>query len=268
MNKPATKEPSMDEILSSIRQIIADDDAAVAPKRPPVAAAAGAGPSSAAAPIAAMNMAPLPSFGRTAPAASEPEPLALRPDQMIAPSAPSAGGAVDFSDIAGEEDGPEADDAVTGEPQLVDPEDIAFDAEEEDATPYAAAAELLEEPEPEAPLAARPVPVPRLTPRADASAYSAPRPGPSASRAAPMPDPTLSHDIAEQLLEPATNAAVKQNFSRLSSVSAVASASNVTIESMIRDILRPMLKEWLDENLPAVVERMVEKEIARISRGE
>ena len=31
MNKPATKEPSMDEILSSIRQIIADDDAAAAP---------------------------------------------------------------------------------------------------------------------------------------------------------------------------------------------------------------------------------------------
>jgi cell pole-organizing protein PopZ len=28
-----------------------------------------------------------------------------------------------------------------------------------------------------------------------------------------------------------------------------------------------MLKEWLDEHLPAVVERMVEKEIARISRG-
>jgi cell pole-organizing protein PopZ len=34
MNKPAPKEPSMDEILSSIRQIIADDDAAAAPRRP------------------------------------------------------------------------------------------------------------------------------------------------------------------------------------------------------------------------------------------
>jgi cell pole-organizing protein PopZ len=29
-----------------------------------------------------------------------------------------------------------------------------------------------------------------------------------------------------------------------------------------------MLKEWLDENLPSVVERLVEKEIERISRGE
>ena len=40
MNKPAPKEPSMDEILSSIRQIIADDDAAGAPRRPSVQAAA------------------------------------------------------------------------------------------------------------------------------------------------------------------------------------------------------------------------------------
>ena len=39
MNKPAPKEPSMDEILSSIRQIIADDDAAEAPRRPSFQAA-------------------------------------------------------------------------------------------------------------------------------------------------------------------------------------------------------------------------------------
>ena len=38
-------------------------------------------------------------------------------------------------------------------------------------------------------------------------------------------------------------------------------------EAMIRDMLKPMLKDWLDENLPSLVERMVEKEIARISRG-
>jgi cell pole-organizing protein PopZ len=29
-----------------------------------------------------------------------------------------------------------------------------------------------------------------------------------------------------------------------------------------------MLKEWLDENLPSVVERMVEKEIAHVARGD
>lgn len=38
-----------------------------------------------------------------------------------------------------------------------------------------------------------------------------------------------------------------------------------TLEGMVRDMLRPMLKEWLDTNLPAVVESLVSKEIARIA---
>jgi cell pole-organizing protein PopZ len=80
-----------------------------------------------------------------------------------------------------------------------------------------------------------------------------------------MPDPTLSSDIAERLLDTTTQSAVKNTFSRLNGLSMA--GSGVTLEAMMRDMLRPMLKEWLDENLPAVVERMVEKEIARISRG-
>ena len=71
--------------------------------------------------------------------------------------------------------------------------------------------------------------------------------------------------MAEQLLEPTTDAAVKSTFAKLNGMSAV--GSTVTLEALMRDMLRPMLKEWLDENLPSVVERMVEKEIARISRG-
>lgn len=39
-----------------------------------------------------------------------------------------------------------------------------------------------------------------------------------------------------------------------------------TLEDMVADILRPMLKGWLDENLPSMVERMVAKEITRLSR--
>ena len=81
-----------------------------------------------------------------------------------------------------------------------------------------------------------------------------------------MPDPTLSSDMAEQLLEPATDAAVQHTFVAARQHVAVG-MPGVTIEDMMRDMLRPMLKEWLDENLPSVVERMVEKEIARISRG-
>jgi uncharacterized protein len=38
-----------------------------------------------------------------------------------------------------------------------------------------------------------------------------------------------------------------------------------TLEGVVREMLRPMLKEWLDANLPQLVEAMVAKEIARIS---
>lgn len=38
-----------------------------------------------------------------------------------------------------------------------------------------------------------------------------------------------------------------------------------TLEGMVRDMLRPMLKDWLDANLPQIVEAMVAREIARIS---
>jgi cell pole-organizing protein PopZ len=80
-----------------------------------------------------------------------------------------------------------------------------------------------------------------------------------------MPDPHLSRDIAEQLLEPAAGAAVHANFAKLNNLGL--GNSGLTIEAMMREMLRPMLKEWLDEHLPTVVERMVEREISRISRG-
>jgi hypothetical protein len=43
-------------------------------------------------------------------------------------------------------------------------------------------------------------------------------------------------------------------------------ASGKTIEEMVKDMLRPMLKEWLDRNLPPIVERYVEREIVRLTR--
>lgn len=41
---------------------------------------------------------------------------------------------------------------------------------------------------------------------------------------------------------------------------------NVTLEDMTRELLRPLLKTWLDQNLPPLIERMVAKEIEKISR--
>ena len=40
-----------------------------------------------------------------------------------------------------------------------------------------------------------------------------------------------------------------------------------TLEDLVRELLRPMLKTWLDDNLPNLVERLVRAEIERVSRG-
>jgi len=42
--------------------------------------------------------------------------------------------------------------------------------------------------------------------------------------------------------------------------------SGKTLEDYVLDMLRPMLKEWLDRNLPSLVERLVQREIHRVSR--
>jgi uncharacterized protein len=43
-------------------------------------------------------------------------------------------------------------------------------------------------------------------------------------------------------------------------------AADRTLEDMIRELVRPMLKGWLDENLPLLVERLVRDEIGRLVR--
>ena len=40
-----------------------------------------------------------------------------------------------------------------------------------------------------------------------------------------------------------------------------------TLEDLVKEMLRPMLKSWLDDNLPGLVERIVRAEIERVSRG-
>jgi cell pole-organizing protein PopZ len=40
-----------------------------------------------------------------------------------------------------------------------------------------------------------------------------------------------------------------------------------TLEDLVKEMLRPMLKGWLDDNLPTMVERIVRAEIERVSRG-
>lgn len=68
----------------------------------------------------------------------------------------------------------------------------------------------------------------------------------------------------EPLLSPEATEAVTLAFHNLSATLAARSAEFA--EGMVRDMVRPMLKAWLDENLPAMVERLVRAEIERIAR--
>ncbi len=250
MNKPAPKEPSMDEILSSIRQIIAEDDAT---------ARKSSGPSLAFPPPPQAGPATVTSF---APPVEEPTPLALSPEQIV--EADELEADVKLTEMPG---GPS--DSVLAPGSMATP---IPDAAHEDTPRGFVDADLVDgddvdfAPEPPAPQPAPSAAVePEPQPRPAAPPQPPPRPAIPVSRAAPMPDPTLSSDIAEQLLKPATDAAVRHTFARLGNVAV--GAPGVTLEDLMRDMLRPMLKDWLDENLPSVVERMVEREIARISRG-
>jgi uncharacterized protein len=274
MNKPAPKEPSMDEILSSIRQIIADDDASGAPRRPAIQAAP---PPMQAAPVRSIND----SLDRDlSDMLDDIEPLALSPSQIVAPTDE---GGFSFDSLLAESQSEEGGEAEPVVPHLVEADDIGFavedDEEEEDDDLPSFDPPPMRTMQPEPPrlqaVPAAPVPEPviELPPRAPepvvapvAQAPQPPRPQPTIAQAAPMPDPTLSSDIADQLLEPATRAAVRGSITKLNNMGI--GTPGATIEGLMRDMLRPMLKEWLDENLPAVVERMVEKEIARISRGD
>jgi uncharacterized protein len=67
------------------------------------------------------------------------------------------------------------------------------------------------------------------------------------------------------LLSPEASEAAALSFGVLSADLAVRSAELADI--MVRETLRPMLKQWLDENLPAIVERLVRAEIQRVARG-
>lgn len=43
--------------------------------------------------------------------------------------------------------------------------------------------------------------------------------------------------------------------------------SGITVEDMVAAMLKPMMKEWLDKNLPSIVERIVEIEVRKLSKG-
>ena len=207
MTQPAkAQEPSMEEILASIRRIIADDDAAKpAPKTP--AKPAEAPPAKPAAP-----------------------PPAAAPTQ-----------AADGDDM----DAMLADLDENPKPAPEPPEEV-LELTEAMAAPA---------PEPAQPTFRRIDPDhPDVV--FDEVAQAAPPPPPAPPRASFADSPLLSN---------AASAAVHSAFGTLAH--SVLSQNPRTLEDLVKEMLRPMLKAWLDDNLPVMVERLVRAEIERVSRG-
>ena len=78
----------------------------------------------------------------------------------------------------------------------------------------------------------------------------------------PMPEPAPA---PRPLISNSTSAAVDSAFNTLAHTVLVQNAR--TLEDLVREMLRPLLKTWLDDNLPGMVERLVRAEIERVSRG-
>jgi uncharacterized protein len=103
-----------------------------------------------------------------------------------------------------------------------------------------------------------PVPPPPLVP-------------PPLREVAPVAEPT----DAEGIVSVATAAASVAAFSQITSLSSRSEprarnlgvgAGDLTLETLVREELRPILKDWLDQYLPDMVERLVQEEITRLVR--
>jgi cell pole-organizing protein PopZ len=210
------QEPSMEEILASIRRIIADDDTAKPAAKP--------------APVAAAPV----------------RPAAMPPRNPIPPSpAPPPSTVMDQRDIdamlAGQ-------DAPAG--NAAQPEDV-LDLTEQMAAPAEAESPSFQTIDGQSDVVFTDAPAPEPAPRAAEEARRPP---------APQPSP-----LDRTLMSSHTSAAVDSAFNALAQTVLVQNAR--TLEDLVREMLRPLLKSWLDDNLPGMVERIVKAEIERVSRG-
>ena len=93
---------------------------------------------------------------------------------------------------------------------------------------------------------------------------------PAAAPVTPPAEPAPSHSETpfprlDTLVSNETTAAVGHAFNLLSHTILTQNAR--TLEDLVKEMLKPMLKTWLDDNLPPLVERLVRQEIERVARG-
>ncbi len=117
---------------------------------------------------------------------------------------------------------------------------------------------IVSEPEPE---------LPPLETVGDIDVYSPPEPAPEPAYAPPPSAPVFNRDeVADNLVGDHAASAAASAFGSLSSALLMPKDGR-TLEDVVRELLRPLLKAWLDENLPRIVETKVEEEVHRIARG-
>ncbi|HEY4834229.1 MAG TPA: DUF2497 domain-containing protein [Bradyrhizobium sp.] len=237
MTQPAkVQEPSMEEILASIRRIIADDEAKPAAEKPAAPAAAPAKPEK---PVAA---APAP--------APAPPPAAAKPAPPPPPAAPAPA--------------PAASNSQDDIDALLNGLDEATSADEIRPAPLPEA-EVFELTD-EMAVVTPPPPQPsfqKVEPEDDLEFTEAAKAPPR--QGAFEPPPFESAAPQPQMLSRSTVSAVESAFNTLAHT--VLSNNARTLEDLVKEMLRPMLKSWLDDNLPGLVERIVKAEIERVSRG-
>jgi cell pole-organizing protein PopZ len=211
----------MEEILASIRRIIADDEAAK-PVKPEPAPAPVPAAAVAEKPAPAPRPAPPPPPRPVAAAAPVVEAKPPAPS-VPPPPAPSA----DVFDLT---------EAMTASPPAPAPSSFRKIDGESDV--------VFADRSPDAAPSSPPEPVARVVEEARKQFVG-------------IPD--------RNLLSAATANAVDNAFNSLAHT--VLGNNARTLEDLVKEMLRPMLKSWLDDNLPGLVDRIVRAEIERVSRG-
>jgi cell pole-organizing protein PopZ len=263
MTQPAkVQEPSMEEILASIRRIIADDEAKPPAGDKPTAPAASAAPAKTEAKPekpAAPPPAAKPSVMTDIPPSAIPAAAAAAAKAAAPPPAPPKAAAPPAAAASNNQDDIDAllsglDDATSAEEiRSPEPDGEVLELTDEMAVPTAPPPQpSFRKVEPQDDLEFTETAAARTIQRQPVFGQA---PAFEASPAAPSP-PILSHS---------TVSAVESAFNTLAHT--VLSNNARTLEDLVKEMLRPMLKSWLDDNLPGLVERIVKAEIERVSRG-
>jgi cell pole-organizing protein PopZ len=130
--------------------------------------------------------------------------------------------------------------------------------------PIGGSARLMADPSPETPPAA-------VADEPEPEQQAKPEPEPP-HRDPAGPAPTATQAAAEDhLVSEVTSLAAAAALSRLASAPRTPREAPMVgdrpLDELVQDLLRPLLQTWLDENLPQLVERLVQAEIARIGRS-